>query len=308
MIRFLVILAGGAVVAAATHANVVRAGGYASDEAPLIITIAALLALGMGYVGAAFADGRRFAAIALGACILAGEAYWVLLNTEREIAAREQAAAPAVDQVRMRQAAEKRLVDAQSAKQTADSAALSEAAKPGCRRECRLLLEGAKADALRELEHARAALAALPVSRSAAPLPERLGVAPWAWDLIMAGLRSLAVVGGSIGIGMAAHPRRPAPAAPAAPIEVLPAAAPRAVMPREHVALFLHAVLRPDPAGATSLRRLHERYSAWCSASDVAALPPDDLGRELRGVIEAIGLECEPKGRDVVVYGATVAS
>lgn len=307
IVRFLIILAGAAVVAAATHANVVRAGGYASDEAPLIITIAALLALGMGYVGVAFNDGRRTAAVMLGACILAGEAYWMLTNAEREIASREAMAAPALDAASKHAAALKRVEAAEAAKTAADAAVLNDAAKPGCASNCARLLADAKRQAALDLEAARADLQKLPAPHSAAPLPERLGVPVWAWDLIMAALRSTAVMGGSLAIGMAAHPRRRAPATQAAPIEVLPVRMPRAITPREHVALFLHAVLRPDPTGATSLRRLHERYSAWCSASALEALPPDDLGRELRGVIEAIGLECKPKGRDVVVYGATVA-
>jgi hypothetical protein len=63
--RGLVIVAGLGVVAAATHANVLRAGGYLSEAAPLTITVAAMLAVGMGYVGIVINEGRRLMAIAL---------------------------------------------------------------------------------------------------------------------------------------------------------------------------------------------------------------------------------------------------
>jgi hypothetical protein len=33
---------------------------------------------------------------------------------------------------------------------------------------------------------------------------------------------------------------------------------------REHVSRFLRAAIRPDPAGAASLRELHGRYLEWC--------------------------------------------
>ena len=33
-------------------------------------------------------------------------------------------------------------------------------------------------------------------------------------------------------------------------------------------------------------------------------LPPAELGTELRAIIDALGLKCEPSGWDVIVYGA----
>jgi hypothetical protein len=35
-------------------------------------------------------------------------------------------------------------------------------------------------------------------------------------------------------------------------------------------------------------------------------LPPAELGKELRAIINALGLKCEQSGRDVVVYGAAI--
>src|SRR5262249_25744619 len=47
ILRTLAALAGLGVVAAATHANIMHAGGYGSTEAYLIITVAAFLAVGV---------------------------------------------------------------------------------------------------------------------------------------------------------------------------------------------------------------------------------------------------------------------
>jgi hypothetical protein len=71
--RVLVSLCGVAVIGAATHANVLHAGGYGTEAAPLIIAMAALLTFGMGFVGLLWSERRLRAAIGLAVCILAGE-------------------------------------------------------------------------------------------------------------------------------------------------------------------------------------------------------------------------------------------
>ena len=307
--RTLVAIAGAAVVAAATHANVLKAGGYSSGEAPLIITIAVLLTLGMGFAAAAFTDGRRTAALALGVCILAGEAYWVLLNAEREIARREMQEAPTLQAREDRARAGARLDRAEAALIAASAAVVSEAAKPGCLKNCAAMLTASEAAAKAAVDAARAALANTPRVLSSSPLPERLGIAPWLWDLIMAGLRALAVVGGSIAIGMALHPGKKRPERDAAAPDTAMSLPLLQVLPpvdkREHAASFLRTVLRPEPTGQFSLKTLYERYPAW--SSDGRPLPAAELGRELRGIIDAIGLRCEAKGRDVIVHGAVIS-
>lgn len=318
--RILVVIAGLGVIGAATHANIEHAGGYGSQDAWLIIAIAALLALGMGYAAIAWQEGRYVGSLALAICLLCGEAYWMAVNLEREITAREDAAAPLLAQHAQRVAAEKRLAEAEEAKRTADAAAISEAAKPGCRKNCAQLLTDAKTQADAELAAARAALTALPMARNVSPLPQRLGIESWAWDLILATLRSIAVIGGSIAVALALHPKRTTPAAAhntPTPIRrqtaevitplALPKASPAAEK-REHVAAFLRAVLRPDPEGATSLRRLHGTYIDWCRGRDAEPLPPAELGQHLRVIVDAIGLEVEPEGQDVVVRGAALAA
>jgi hypothetical protein len=308
--RILVTVAGIVVVAAATHANVLRAGGYTSDEAPLIVTIAALLTLGMGYVGTSFRDGRWIAALALGVCLLAGETYWVLLNAEREIARREANEAPTLHARGDRATAEARVTSAEAALLAASAAVVSEAAKPGCLKNCAAMLTASEAAAKADVTAARTALANVPRVLSSSPLPERLGVAPWLWDLIMAGLRSLAVVGGSIAIGMTMHGRnRFAKHAPPPEPQVSASPARLEILPpqdkREHASRFLRTVLRPEPTGQASLKKMYERYPQWCT--DAPPLPAAELGRELRGIFDALGLRCEAKGRDVIVHGTVIS-
>lgn len=323
--RILVVLAGLCVIAAATHANVEHAGGYTHQDAWLIIAIAALLALGMGYAAMEWQQGRYVGAIALVACLLCGEAYWLGINLEREIAAREAKAAPLLAKRAKREAAEKRLVDATKARRLADEAMISEAAKRGCARNCaRLLLETKKrADA--EWNTAREALSALPLLPTVAPLPERLGIAAWQWDMLIAILRSIGVIGGSIAVALAIHPKRggygPARrwahhgAQPrklsvdeVSPLPFALISSQDEASRREHVAAFLRAVLRPDPEGSTSLRRLHSTYMSWCDSQNAKPLPPAQLGHELRSIVDTIGLEVEPEGQDILVKGAALAA
>jgi hypothetical protein len=205
--RILAGIAGLGVVAAATHLNVMHAGGYQSGDAALIIAAAVLLAIGAGAAAAVWRDGDRFPALALALCVVAGECYWLAMNAERELAAREAIARPVAEAAAKRAAAEKRIEEAQTAKRQADAAAISEAAKPGCRVNCAALLESAKRSAETELAAARAALAGLPALPSVTPLADRIGVPAWLWDLVVAGLRSLLVIGGSIALALV-HPVR----------------------------------------------------------------------------------------------------
>jgi hypothetical protein len=206
--RALVAVAGLAVVAAATHVNVMHRGGYGAIDSWLVIAVSVLLAVGMGYSAKEWRDGSKLGAILLAVCLLAGEAYWLLLNTERELQAREDIERPFLEARAKSAAAKKRVEDAAREKTKADDAALTQAALPGCKSNCAKLLTDAKQAAETELREARAALAALPADKSAATLADNLGVSRWAWDLFMATLRGLAIIGGSIAVGLALHPRR----------------------------------------------------------------------------------------------------
>jgi hypothetical protein len=159
ILRVLVFIAAAAVIGAATHANVMHVGGYGSRDAPLIISLAVLLALGMAFVGACFNEGRRWQAVLLAVLILAGEAYWVLLNADREVASLDALSAPVAEKRAARATALSRLETAETAKRASDAAAISEAAKKDCASNCAKLLLSAQQGADRELDAARDALA-----------------------------------------------------------------------------------------------------------------------------------------------------
>ena len=313
--RILVVIAGIGVVAAATHVNVIHAGGYDSSDAPLIITLAILLSVGMGFVGYVWGEGQWLGAVVLGVCMLAGETYWVLTIAEREIARRAQQEAPTVQARKDREAAETRLAKAETALTAASSDVASEAAKPDCLKNCAAMLTASQVAAKAEVDVARTALGNVPRALSLVPLPERLGVAPWLWDLIMAGLRSLAVVGGSIAVGLATHPKKrmtkDLPATPlsksttatlAKPLSSRKRAAPKQVTysselnARNHAAEFGVKCLRADPAFETAIVKMHDRYRSWCEENSYPRLPAPDLARELGSLFSQAGLPVEDRG------------
>jgi hypothetical protein len=340
--RTLVAAAGLAVIAAATHVNVMHRGGYGAIDSWLVIAVSVLVVVGMGYAATEWRHGLKFGAFLLFVCLLAGETYWLFLNTERELQAREDVERPLQAARTARTMAKKRIEEAEKAKTKADDAALAQAALPGCRVNCAALLTNAKQAAETELRDARTALATLPADKSSASLAENLGVSRWAWDLLMAGLRGLVIIGGSIAVGLALHPRRKAEVRVVAAIVAVATADPprrtevemvetfktarpkrptssrralgssplaitaRPVNEREHVSHFLRIVLRPDPVATASLRRLHESYPAWCLAQSIDPLAPAVLGQHLRSIVDAIGLECERKNGDVIIRGAAL--
>ena len=154
MIRVLAALSGVAVICAATNANVMSGGGWTSTDAPLIVSIAVLLAVGTAFAAIVWRDGARLGAAALVICLLAGEAYWLGITAERELASRETAAAPHIAASRARSEAEARAANALAvvaalpatsvrldaaiaAKSVADAAAVARSAERGCAANCR---------------------------------------------------------------------------------------------------------------------------------------------------------------------------
>jgi hypothetical protein len=208
MIRVFAVIAGAAVIAAALQANVQAAGGWHSPDAPMIVSIAILLAVGIGFAPIVWHSGSKFMAIVLVMCLLAGEVYWLGINLERELAHRELTSAPRTAAVAAKLAAKKRLDDAILAANAADAAKLNQAALPGCKTGCVDLLKSASETARQEVSDARAGLSTLTATASTT-LADRLGLPTWKLDLIFAALRSAAVIGGSLLAALAIHPRRP---------------------------------------------------------------------------------------------------
>jgi hypothetical protein len=208
MIRIFAVIAGAAVIAAALQANVQAAGGWYGPDAPMIVSIAVLLAVGIGFAPTVWHSGSKFMAIVLVMCLLAGEVYWLGINLERELAHRELTSAPRTAAAAAKLAAKQRLDDAIVAASAADAAKLNQAALPGCKAGCVDLLKSASENARREVSDARAALSAVTATTSTT-LADRLGLPTWKLDLIFAALRSAAVIGGSLLVALAIHPRRP---------------------------------------------------------------------------------------------------
>jgi hypothetical protein len=274
-----------AVLAAATHANVQHAGGYQSDGAPLALALTALLAVGIAYAAMSWQDGSRALASLLALCIVAGEAYWLLTNAERELATRDAIEAPLRAAQQGRLDAIKRLRDAEDAKRAADAAAVNEAAKPGCAKNCAALLKDAKDRAERELSDARAVLGALPPERSTSPLAERLGIASWAWDLILAVLRSIGVMGGSVGLALVVH--RPKQVSPAD--DPPPVLSNVAVLPPP-LSRYLLETIRKDKGGRLRVAELVDGYREACSA--IGAEPPErrKVAAEMARIFKNVGI------------------
>ena len=340
MMRSLALITGCSIIAAVCHANVAVAGGYLTPSAPLQIALALGLAVGAVAIGRAWSSRRWALAAFLALAMIAGEG-WALVGTaERTISARDTLAGPVRDVETSRIVATQRLVTAEAIKREADAAVLSEAAKPGCKKECAALLREAVATAERNIEVARSALAVLPATRSSSPLADRIGWHGWQIDLLVATLASLAANGLGAGLVMfgaheVAHRRRattvlhsvvphvrPGPmlalplVPPIAPIVdqpepanqpdvAAPSVPPGVINPREHAAHFALAHLVPDTNGRVSLSELEAAYGPWCQAAFVRPLPPGALAQAFADLVRsAPGLSVTHESGEPVIVGA----
>lgn len=297
--KALTTLAALAVLAAATHANVMHAGGYASDGAPLAIALSALLAVGIAFSTTTWRDGSKCLSAVLALCIVSGEVYWLFANAERELAAREAQEAPVLAARAKRKVANDRLQAAEAAKKAADDAAVSEAAKPGCAKNCASLLKDAKDRAERELDEARAVVAALPQEISSSPLAERIGIATWAWDLVLAGLRSLAVIGASVALALALHARQEPKIVKASDDE--PKSEP---VQSGSVSRYLIEALKPADGEQVPVSALVDGYKHWCDKVGAKPIERPKLVREIARLFDKAGLET--KIENGKVYGLDV--
>jgi hypothetical protein len=193
-------------------------------------------------------------------------------------------------------------------------------------------IEAMRRDASAELANARKALEAVKAPASGTPLADRIGMPAWKIDLLKAGLGSLAANGlGALLIAYGAHQRhkiepKPAPdmasAVAAAPVAVKKtsrpptkaAAAVRQIADqspearRQHAAQFGVECLKPDPAGVVTPGRLVKRYTEWCEAKKIQALPAPELASELNALFATAGIQMEKRGNELVVRGVSVAA
>ena len=318
-------LVGLAIVGCVAHSAIVASGGYGASGAPLLIALACGLAVGSVAVGVAWRGRRWLIAILIGLGLVAGEAYTLLLTSERTLEAREQRQAPiralAADRTRAEDrlaAAERALAGAQTsdrlkralaAKVAADAAVVAKAAERDCAGNCRALLEQQVATAAAEVAAARAelialrraaeaefgtarvALAALPAPASVSPLADRLGIAGWQIDLAAAVLASLAANGlGAFLLAFAAHGRcrRLAPAAREAMAEA---------------DAFARAVFRPEPGGRIAIAAIRPAYHPWCRSRGCEPLSNAEIGRALAALFGSVGVYRIGTGAEAEICG-----
>jgi hypothetical protein len=335
IIRALAIVAGIGVVSASTHLNILHAGGYGAPDTPLMIAVAGMVVIGMAFAGLVWSDGRKASAIVVTVCLLAGEAYWTLANAEREIANRVVAAAPSTEARNARKDAENRLSRAITAKQAADTSILADAAKADCASNCRALLLSAQQAANSEWLAASAALLGVPNVLSPTPLADHIGIAAWLWDLIVAGLRSVGVLGGSLMIGMATVTRKkaappklelvaskpqPAPVPQISPVESkrpaphpipppAPASNPRAnvvpltakrQLPEGMVSDFASRRLSKSLGSEADMKSCYLAYQKWCEEQNKQPVPAPRFIPSFLAYCEATGVKMRDEGE--VVY------
>lgn len=324
------------VLAAMAHTNIIASGGYEATGAPLLVALAAGLAIGAISIGLAFDHGRKVIGSLLIAALVAGELFMLQQTAERTLVHRDQQAAPirAASDARVKAQARlertektvqgagesERLKQAIAAKTAANQAVTDSAAKRGCASNCRKLLQAKVADAAREVElaraevsikqrearaeldAARAALAALPAVRSVSPLADRLGVAGWTVDLTSAALASLAINGLAaflIAFGAPAltgSSSRPTWAKTKAPRD--------ATAEAEQFA-SLH--LRWDENGRVRLEDLRTAYHAWCADKQHNPLPDQEIGRALSALFFQRNLTQEHHDDGSFVVGVSMA-
>lgn len=300
--RAIYFLIGFSVVAAATHLNVMHSGGYSSPDTPLLIALAFLVAACMSAVGFAFSSSRYLVGVALLVCTVSGEAYWLLTNADRELASRAQAAEPHVRAHAAHIAAERRLADAKAAKTAADEAMGTEAAKDGCRKGCVELLLARQNTATSELNDARTALANAPEPLSNNGIADMFGASAEKWDLLLAALRSVGVLGGSFLIGLALHRPRPARAAP---VSCAPVAPP---LKTADVHNFLLGALQKAEGASVESKRLFPVYCAHAAKNGLGALSRELFELELATLWKEAGLEVQPVRNGIKVLGVKLAA
>lgn len=369
--RAFCLIAGLVVLAAAAHVTVAHAGGYfdtggrLEPHAVLTLAIALGVAVGSLAIGVAWAHRRIAIALWIALALLAGEAFGLLRTAERIVDGRENARAPIEAAAQARKSARervsaaertlaalsttKRLQDALAAEKQVSATVAADAAKRGCRENCRQLLQAqadraaaevaaARADlkAQRqkletELATTRAALAAIPAPRSASPLADRLGLEPWALDVLAAILGSLGANGlGAALVAFGGHaphtpqPRRPLPRKaepvideiapePIAPRAIVPQPpAPRLIASTERPVLlplrFLADTLQPVPGQRVEIAELLAAYDATCRARGMRPASADDFMAAVHETIEGCHIRVQTVGSLVFLEGVALAA
>jgi hypothetical protein len=192
-----------------------------------------------------------------------------------------------------------RLKRALTAHEAAAAAVISESSKRTYSRRCIAALEqqaadaaaevdaarherdAARAQAQREVVEARAALAALPMPRSADTLAAVVGVPGWTVDLAAAALAAISVnILGALFIAFGAHAPRPR-------FDLT-------VSPDQHAARFMADRLRWSRDTPTPVAEIGQAYRAWADAKGLQVLPASVIGPQLSELFGDAGVPtCE---------------
>lgn len=245
-----------------------------------------------------------------------------------------------------------RVVAAKGAVDSANQAIREQAALAGCRLHCRELLQAAADNARREYdaataaaaddlkqrmatahqehENAKSALETTPAPQSASPLADRLGIAPWALDLISAGLLALGLNGlGAALVAFGIHhtsinearatTRSELMQQPekAETIETLQAHMPEPQsnvvalinhnpLPEGRVAAFLLDVIERQPRGQVEVATVFDKYRQWCATNHYAPLSLEKFGDDLRVAVEISGIQTRARRGRVYLCGVSL--
>ena len=350
ILRAVAVMAGLILLAAMAHVSVVSNGGYGTTQAVMTVSSAAGVAIGALVIGRTSSDRRYALAFGIAACLACGEAFGLLGAAERLVAQREATQAPAREASALRAAAAERvrlaelalasvptssvrLTTALAAKSVADDAATTKAAEKHCSANCRQLLEQQVTAAVVEvtkardeiekqrraaeaqLADARVALGLIPSLPSGTPLADRLGMAPWVLDLLVAGLGSLSANGlGCLLLAFAAHgpafaptptnaTRRPQNSEAIIDVFDSTRGASRIPAPMshtieasdrlpliEHVDRFAVTAISKKSRGRASLADVHAAYLAWCRAEGLSPANPGDFAEAIGKLVKAAGI------------------
>lgn len=206
--RWAATLAGAAALAVGAWA-VIEAGHLTGAQAAVPCVLGILTFVGARTVGRASRISLAMAGtIAFG--LISTEAVNFILSGDRIVVESEARQSGVRAAIARHDYATKELAKASDDLKAANAASVAEAAKPGCKANCRALLEAQVTNATTALNDARKLASANPKpTASGTPLADRLGVPAWAIDLTAAALTSISLTLLAAGlIAFGAHSNR----------------------------------------------------------------------------------------------------
>jgi len=288
MIRIAAIITGIILVSASAHALIMSQGGYGQTSAITTLALAAGIIVGSICIGT---NAQRGLAWGIVLAMLAGEGYALISTADRIVTTRETQQAPMRAAIAENTAARNRLEAAERSHRDAVKASREKAAEKGCAKNCVALLQSAIDAAAQEVADARTALSDAPVPASPSPLADRLGITPWALDLLVAALLSVGLNGlAAVLIAYGAHSPRPA-----------------AVKPSNTITGFMLDRIDRAPKSRVEVTALYSAYVDWCRAKGVSALPAATFADSLVPVLEAAGIKRRAQGDDVFLVDVKLA-